>query len=363
VSRRTRFRSFAVEERSVQLAWADLGPGRHRLAVGPAEDEVNGSAGTWTATGLTPGTAHDIQIDGRPAGRVTTLEALPGPERCRMATISDCHIGEPGFGYLFAMTEPADVEAYPVRCLRAATAAAVAWGAQLLVVKGDLTQLGKVSELDTAMELLAGLGIPVVVAPGNHEMKRRSEDWAAAARGAGLVAVGQTDPEVIDLPGLRVVVGDTTIPHRHDGTLGHGRAAALLAAAGDGPTLICLHHQLEPYRFHNCWPPGISGSEAVPFLDRLADAAPHTWVTTGHTHRNRGRRHGPITVTEVGSTKDFPGTWAGYVAHDAGLRQTSFHVTGDGTDAWLDRTRKAAGRTWGFWSPGRLSDRCRTTTW
>ncbi len=95
----------------------------------------------------------------------------------------------------------------------------------------------------------------------------------------------------------------------------------------------------------------------------MAEVAPRTWLTAGHTHRNRGRRHGPLTVTEVGSTKDFPGTWAGYVAHDTGLRQTSFHVTGGGTDAWLDRTRRAAGGAWGHWSPGRLSDRCLTTTW
>jgi len=332
--------------------------------VGPTDVEVDGEPGTWTATGLEAGTTHDVRIDDRHAGTVTTLRPLPGPERCRIATVSDCHIGEPGFGFLFEIKEPAGIEPYPVRCLRAASAAAVAWGAQLLVVKGDLTQQALVGELDTALELLSGLGIPVVVAPGNHEVKRRAADWAAAVRAAGLVAVDPTEPAVVDLPGLRVVVGDTTIPHRHDGTLAGGRAEALLAAAdGGSPTLMCLHHQLEPYRWHNCWPPGIRGAQSVGFLDRLAEAAPRTWVTTGHTHRNRARRHRSVTITEVGSTKDFPGTWAGYVAHDTGLRQTSFRVTGDGTDGWLDRTRKAAGRTWGFWSPGRISDRCLTTNW
>ena len=365
VARRTRFRAFAVEDRSVQLAWGGLGPGRHLVAVGAAEGEVDGAAGTWTATGLSPGTTYDVRVDGRRAGTATTLDALPGPERCRVATISDCHIGENGFGYLFDMEEPAGVEPYAIRCLRAATSAAVAWGADLLVVKGDLTQRAQVAELDGALEILAGLGIPVVVAPGNHEVKRRSTDWAAAVRSAGLVAVGRTEPEVVDLPGLRVIAGDTTIRHHHNGTLGDGRAEAFVAAAAEapGPALLCLHHQLEPRRHPTAWPPGIGGPEAVPFLDRLADAAPQTWVTSGHTHCNRGRRHGPLTVTEVGSTKDFPGTWAGYVAHEGGMRQTSFHVTGDGTDAWLDRTRKAAARLWGLWSPGRLGDRCRTTTW
>ncbi len=363
-ARLTRFRVFAMDDRSVQLAWAGLGTGRHLVAVGPAEGEVDGGPGTWTATGLAPGVAHDVRVDGRPTGTATTLAALPGSQRCRIATISDCHIGEEGFGFLRKTGEPAGVEAYAIRCLRAATSQAVAWGAQLLVVKGDLTQRAQVGELDAALGVLAGLGIPVVMAPGNHEVKRRASDWAAAVRSAGFTAVAGSEPGVVDLPGLRVVVGDTTIRHRHNGTLSGGRADALVAAAaGAGPALMCLHHQLEPHRYHDCWPPGISGSEAVPFLDRLAEAAPATWVTTGHTHRNRGRRHGPVTVTEVGSTKDYPGTWAGYVAHDAGLRQTSFHVTGEGTDAWLDSTRTAAGGAWGRWSPGNLADRCRTTIW
>ena len=364
MTRRTRFRVFAVDDRSVQLAWASLGPGRHRVSVGPAEGDVDGGAGTWTADGLTAGTSYEVHVDGRPAASATTLEALPGPERCRVATVSDCHVGEEGFGFLFEIKEPADVEPFANRCLRAATSAAVAWGAQLLVVKGDLTQRAQVAELDAALELLAGLGMPVVVAPGNHEVKRRATDWAAAVRAAGMMAVEPVEPQVVELPGLRVVVGDTTIRHHHNGTLGGGRADALIeAATGGEPALVCLHHQLEPHRYHDVWPPGISGSEAVPFLDRLAVAQPRSWVTTGHTHRNRGRRHGPVNVTEVGSPKDFPGTWAGYVVHDTGMRQSSFHVTGDGTDAWLDRTRRAAARTWGFWAPGRLEDRCRTMTW
>ena len=364
VSSRTRFGVFAVDDTSVQLAWAGLGAGRHSVSVGPVQGEVDGGAGTWTATGLAPATTYEVRVDRRRAGVATTFEALHGPELCRIATVSDCHVGEKGFGYLFEMEEPPGVEPYAIRCLRAAGAAAVAWGAQLLVVKGDLTQRAQVDELDAALELLAGLGIPVVVAPGNHEVKRRATDWAAAVRAAGLVAVGPVEPHVVDLPGLRVVVGDTTIRHHHTGTLGNGRAEALIEAVSGGePALVCLHHQLEPHRHHTHWPPGIGGPEAVPFLDRLAEAAPRSWVTTGHTHRNRGRRHGPLTVTEVGSTKDFPGTWAGYAVHHGGMRQTSFRVTGGGTDAWLDRTRRAAARTWGIWSPGRLADRCRTMTW
>ena len=60
VAHRTRFRAFAVEDRSVQLAWAGLGTGRHSVAVGSAEGEVDGGPGTWTATGLAPGTTYEV---------------------------------------------------------------------------------------------------------------------------------------------------------------------------------------------------------------------------------------------------------------------------------------------------------------
>ena len=79
-----------------------------------------------------------------------------------------------------------------------------------------------------------------------------------------------------------------------------------------------LHHQLALRPEAPFYPPGIARSDGDPFLDALAAAQPRSLVTSGHTHRHRRRTHGPVTVTTVGSTKDYPGTWAGYVAHDDG---------------------------------------------
>ncbi len=68
-------------------------------------------------------------------------------------------------------------------------------------------------------------------------------------------------------------------------------------------------------------------------------------------------------MTQVGSTHDYPGTWAGYVAHDGGLRQVVRRIVAPDAIAWTERTRHVLFGLWGRWSPGRLQDRCFTLRW
>ena len=110
-------------------------------------------------------------------------------------------------------------------------------------------------------------------------------------------------------------------------------------------------------------PVGVPPAEARQFLDALAAANPHTLVSSGHTHRHRRRHHGPVTITEVGSTKDFPGTWAGYDVHEGGIVQTVRRIADPSAIRWTDHTRRAAAGLWSRWAPGRLGDRCFTRTW
>ena len=78
-------------------------------------------------------------------------------------------------------------------------------------------------------------------------------------------------------------------------------------------------------------------------------------VTSGHTHRHRARRHGPLLVTEVGSPKDYPGTWAGYLVYEGGIVQTVRRVMAPEAIRWTQRTARMFGGAWGRWSPGRLT--------
>jgi hypothetical protein len=135
------------------------------------------------------------------------------------------------------------------------------------------------------------------------------------------------------------------------------------AATSPTPVVVLLHHQLMTTPVPTHLPVGIPRAEAEPFLDALAAAQPATLVTSGHTHRHRRRNRGPLVITEVGSTKDYPGAWAGYVVHEGGIRQVVHRIGAPDVLAWTDTSKAAALGAWGRWSPGRLPDRCFTHRW
>jgi hypothetical protein len=183
---------------------------------------------------------------------------------------------------------------------------------------------------------------------------------------AALAAVGiplvTDDVAIRDLPGIRVVVADATVPQRHHGSFRHAGGAILDAVAdAPGPALLAVHHQLHPIPVLTHWPPGILGGNR--FLRAIVAANPDTLVTSGHTHRHRRRRVGPVVVTEVGSPKDHPGTWAGYAVHEGGIRQVVRRTADPRTLAWTEQTKRALLGIWGRWSPGRLPDRCFSHAW
>jgi 3',5'-cyclic AMP phosphodiesterase CpdA len=380
-----RLEVFAIEDDAVQLTWASLGGPEAQVEVsvtggdaGPiALVEVGGTArpGALSIGGLPPDTALAVVV--RPTGAepvrlaTRTLPPPPGRRRARVATISDIHLGERAFGHLPRIKDTGEAgEPAAARCARAALAEAVEWGAELVVVKGDLTLDCRPEELEAVAELLGGCPVPTVVMPGNHDGgNHRPADPSDPAGDPGHVLARHgielvTDIEVRDLPGVRVVACNTVVPGR-----GHGRIGARLPAvldALDGAetgVLLCLHHHPQRTIVPTHWPPGILGIDGHRFLDGVERANPATLVTAGHTHRHRRRRHGPVTVTEVGSPKDYPGTWAGYVSHDGGIRQVVRRVAHPSAIAWTERTRAMGLGQWGRWAPGHIDARCFSLAW
>lgn len=374
-----RLEVFAVEDDGVQLSWASLGGSGARVEVRRDGDvlatcQLDDTAGPGALAlgGLPPAT--DLEVLAHPGGAepihlgARTLAPPPGPRRSRVATISDIHMGERAFGHLPRIRDRDEAgEPAGTLCARAALAEAVAWGAELVVVKGDLTLDCRPAELEAAAEVLRTCPVPLVVLPGNHDGgNHRPADLAAdparvlARHGIDLV----TDLTVRDLPGLRVVACNTVVPGRGSGRIG-ARLPALLDALGGAEhgVLLCLHHHPQRTIVPTHWPPGILGIDGHRFLDGVERANSATLVTAGHTHRHRRRRHGPVTITEVGSPKDYPGTWAGYVAHDGGIRQVVRRVAEPAAIAWTERTRAMGLGQWGRWAPGHLDARCFSLTW
>lgn len=360
---------FAVEDNAAQLVWRDLPDGVLGAIVDGRLHELGdaGRPGAAELHALEPDRtiAVDITVDGRVVHQRTirTLPALDGPVLTKIATINDLHLGEDGFGLLKDMREKdSHPQGYPLRCAQSAIAAAVAWGAELLVIKGDITDLSKPAEWDLFDELLADIPIPVAAIPGNHDTvaKPTSIDATIQLRSRNLF---HEPVHHLDLPGARLVLADTNVTGHSWGRLRRHTDALCAAVDHDGPAIVMLHHHLEARAVPLFWPLGIPHRDGAPTLDALLEANPDLLFSSGHTHRNRMRRHRDAVITEVGSTKDYPGVWAGYTVHPNGVRQTVRRVAEPSCIAWTDRTHAAVGGIWGRWSTGTLDDRSFSHRW
>ena len=208
----------------------------------------------------------------------------------------------------------------------------------------------------------AGVHVPIDVIPGNHERSKIGDiDPDLALRAIGLHLVEGV--ETVDHGGVRIVLADTVRRGTDHGTVDAIADDLIEAVSVDAPTLVALHHQPTRFRVPLYLPPGIPGPQVRPLLRSLGDANRRVLVTSGHTHRHRRHDFDGVTATEVGSTKDFPGTWAGYQIHEGGIVQTVRRISEPTCIRWTDHTRRAAAGLWPKWSPGRIQDRCFTLEW
>lgn len=109
-----------------------------------------------------------------------------------------------------------------------------------MLVSGDLADNAAAAEYEQVLELLAPLGAPLYVLPGNHDDRR------ALHRHFGVPgADGEPVQYAVELGPLRLLVLDTTIPEEDRGALDADRLAWLdetLTAAPEVPTLLAMHH-------------------------------------------------------------------------------------------------------------------------
>lgn len=371
---------FAVDDHRIQLTWRQLRPGTLRISTDagtdPVEVEVGADRrpGSLTLDGLPAGRLLQLDLDGsaldgprRLAAR--TLAALPGEELCRVATLSDLHVGALTFGHRGGIRDPHDhLVPHPRRCATAALAEIDAWGAERVVVKGDLTNGARSWEWREYASIAHASPVPVDAIPGNHDNAPYRHPLAVPPHDAARAFdVTLAEPLLVrDLPGLRMVLVDCTVPARHGGTLAPVRddlVDLVAEAPTDGGVLVVLHQHLQPHVVSEGWPVGIGHRESVALLDDLGRAHPHVVVTSGHSHRNRRWGRAGVVVTQVGSTKDYPGVWAGYQVFEGGLRQTVWRVSDPDCLAWTDHSRTAAFGLWEHASPGRLDARCFNVAW
>jgi len=355
---------FAVDATTAQLVVRPSGAksGEVRVRVGQRELAIATPHGVGVAEidGLEPGRPFTVEILDSSGGVEQRLAGTTRPaiaEATKVATISDIHLGAEKFGPSGKITDSI-TSPYPLRCGRAAIDAALAWGAEALVIKGDLTDTGARDEWVMAKEMLDGIDIPVMITSGNHDVWGTRE--IMPAEGASSIGRSVEDLEVLDIGNVRIVLVDTSIPGQGSGDLAKHRDRLRDAVVCDRPVLLCLHHHVQRTPAPWFWPPGIPPSNAMPVVEELLSLNPSMMITSGHTHRNR-RHHlldGRATFTEVSSTSDYPGVWAGYEVTPDIIRQTVRRIHAPDATSWTEATRKALGGVWPRWSQGRIDDRC-----
>lgn len=376
----------------MQVVWHALPTRRATIGLGEHSADVEAAAPAWlfrrwggprrlsplpggpgsvVIDGLAPDTTYPLwlQPEGmarRQVGRVRTLAPPPGALLCRFATISDLHIGERAFGAADGIIDvtprAAGLGPYPKRCAEAALAEAKAWGAQLVVAKGDLTNAAWPAEVEAVAALLGSSKVPVLAQLGNHDVQR---DVDLGPLRASVRLAGPDEVLVEDLSGIRLVLGDSPIRRHRWGGIDRRHADALadaLATAG-GPAALLLHHAPQQGPVPTHYPPGIIRTDSRRLVEAVKAANPATVILAGHTHRNRTYPVAGVLVAEVGSTKDYPGGWAGYAVHEGGIRQVVRRSARPDVLAWTEATRRALAGLWGWWSPGSLADRCWSYTW
>jgi 3',5'-cyclic-AMP phosphodiesterase len=373
----------ATEDTAAQVVWSDLPAGDFTVRVAGRRWDVAhpGGPGGLELTGLSPGSVEPLEVadhrgDVVARVRVRTIARPPGEELCRFATISDLHLGRGMHGlhgHLRGTDPPparvpdhhravADDPHLPLHCARAAVQEATAWGADHLVVKGDVVDETEDWTWDLAADLFGSAAMPISMIPGNHDLgrlRRFEPEVGAAARGLHLVR----GVEHVDLPGVRVALVDPCCPGNGWGRIArHADAVADLAVTA--PSLFVATHQ-QPQRFTvpYYWPHGIPGPDARAFAATVRSANPRAMASSGHTHRNRVRRVAGLTWTEVAATNHYPGVWAGYRVFEGGIMQVVRRIIDPVALAWTESSRSFLGGVWALWSTGSPSDRSTCLTW
>jgi 3',5'-cyclic-AMP phosphodiesterase len=302
---------------------------------------------------LQPDTAYDF--DGH---SFRTFER-PGALLCRFATVNDVHFGETECGVLEGFdlgpifTAEDGEPPYPETMNRGAITEMQAIDPAAVVVKGDLTSHGTRDEYQQFLDAYGPtFGMKLHHVRGNHD-GYYGEEFAAEA------------PLVVDLPGVRLAIIDTTIPRETPGQVTAETLEWLGDVAGDAdrPVLVFGHH--------HAWNPdsnerptgyfGISPDDSEA-LARVVAAQPRVLgYFAGHTHRNRVRRFSltsDVVWAEVACVKDYPGAWAEYRVFEGGILQVFHRIATPDALVWTEKTKGMYGGAYHDYAFGGLADRC-----
>ncbi|MGC5077523.1 metallophosphoesterase family protein [Agrococcus sp. DT81.2] len=183
----------------------------------------------------------------------------------------------------------------------AARLAVAAADADVIVVSGDVADLGEPGAYALAREILEPvaetIGVPIVWTAGNH-------DERAAMREALGLPGAPLDPidSVLQVGDLRIVALDSSLPGWHHGGLDEGQAAWLTDALADPPPLgsvLVMHHP--PLAYRGRLMRLLEFRDEALLADAIGDADVRA-ILSGHLHINGSGTFAEIPVMLAGAT-------------------------------------------------------------
>lgn len=166
----------------------------------------------------------------------------------------------------------------------------------VVLIAGDLGDLGTAEEYGLFREIAKPLTMPVFAVPGNHD--RREPMRAAFPYGSFNADAGDFLHLVFDDFPVRLVGIDSTVPEAPGGLFCSERAAWLsrtLASAREKQTFLFLHHP--PFKTGIAHMDRQNLAEADRFADVLRANPQVSTVLCGHVHRFIRRRWAGADVT------------------------------------------------------------------
>ena len=321
--------------------------------VGPRFAVVHEGGRVRRYDDLEPDTVHELEG--------FALQTLPEPGEllATFVTVNDVHFGEEVCGQITGedigptfRSEPGE-DPYPEVMNRAAVVEMAAVAADAVLVKGDLTSNGTVEEYDAFRAVYEpAFGERLHVVRGNHE----SYNHATFA----------ADPvQRVDLPGVTLLLIDTSVDGSPAGTVRPEQLDEIdsVAAGAERPVLLFGHHHVgdrhSREKADRTFGIDIDASDALVAL--VARRPAIRGYFAGHTHRNRVRRFeatAEVPWVEVACVKDFPGAWAEYRVHEAGILQILHRISQPEALVWSERTRHMYEGLYEDYAFGSLADRC-----
>lgn len=302
-----------------------------------------------------------------PEGTFTAVDTSlrpPGEFLASVATVNDLHLGERVCGVLHGVDvgptlqiDPGD-EPYPTLMSRAAINEIAAISPDAVVVKGDLTSSGLAAEHAQFGELYrSAFADRMLVTLGNHDKP-----------GDGGELPPYPSVQSTDLPGVTLAVVDTARPGRPGGEVTAEQADWLdeLAARADRPVLVFGHHPADGDDMHVFGQAAAEAAcldpESTQRLIAVVSRRPAVvGYFAGHTHRNKVRHlacTGSFPWVEVACVKDFPGSWAEYRIHEAGIVQVHHRIEDPDAVRWSERCRAMFAGFYPVYAMGEETDRC-----